>query len=118
MERRSFYWPSPRPRHYFSLFVFGAVQTLALWPWTKIKGLVLIFPVWAAFEFFYRLRARQSLICPNCGFDPYLYKFDVQLARKKVEEHFAEKKRRAEERKASNVQGALSGNTEVEGEGQ
>jgi hypothetical protein len=41
----------------------------------------------------YRAYARQSLICPHCGFDPYLYKHDVKLARKKVEEFFAARKK-------------------------
>ena len=45
------------------------------------------------FEFVYRARARQSLICPHCGFDPYVYKHDVKLARKKVELFFEQKKR-------------------------
>jgi len=91
-QRRSFYWPSPRLRHYLQLAVFGAFLTACLWPWAGLKGAVLTFPVWAVFEFIYRARARQSLICPHCGFDPYIYKYDVKLARKKVEEHFAAKK--------------------------
>lgn len=62
------------------------------WPLFKFKGLFMFIPVWAVFEFFYRLRARQSLICPHCGFDPYLYKHDVGLARKKIEKFFEEKK--------------------------
>jgi hypothetical protein len=60
-----------------------------------LKGVFLIFPVWALFEFVYRARARQSLICPHCGFDPYLYKHDIKLARKKVELFFAEKKKQS-----------------------
>lgn len=95
-ERRSFYWPSPRFRHYLSLFVYGAAQTGALWMWAGLKGAFLVLPVWAGFEFIYRARARQSLLCPHCGFDPYLYKHDVKLARSRVEQFFAEKKRQRE----------------------
>lgn len=90
-QRRSFYWPSPRKRHYLRLFGFGAFLTAVCWPWAGIKGVFLIFPVWAAFEFYYRSRARHTLICPHCGFDPYVYKYDVKLARKKVERFFADK---------------------------
>lgn len=91
--RRSFYWPSPRFKHYLALAVCALAQTLALWTWAGLKGIFLAIPVWAIFEFVYRARARQSLICPHCAFDPYLYKHDVKLARQKVEQHFAEKKR-------------------------
>lgn len=92
--RRSFYWPAPRKKHYWRLALLGLLQTLACWPFFQIKGIFLIFPVWAGFEFFYRARARQSLICPHCGFDPYIYKYDVALAREKVAKFFAEKKAR------------------------
>ena len=72
-------------------------MTLGLWRWCGPRGVFLIFPVWAVFEFFYRARARQSIICRNCGFDPYLYKFDVQLARQRVEIFWAEKSRKKQE---------------------
>ena len=91
-QRRSFYWPSPRRRHYIQLGVFAAVTTLLLWPFVGLKGFFLNLPVWATFEFFYRARARQSLICPHCGFDPYLYKHDVKLARQKMEKFWADRK--------------------------
>ncbi len=96
MQRRSFYWPSPRVKHYARLAFFIACLAGLLWPFMGFKGAFIGFPVWAAFEFFYRARARQSLICPHCGFDPYLYKFDVKLARKKVEQFFEEKKAQRE----------------------
>lgn len=91
-ERRSFYWPSPRAKHYVQLVVVDAFITICLWPVVGFKGLFLILPIWAGFEFFYRARARQSLICPHCAFDPYLYKHDVKLARAKVERHFEARK--------------------------
>jgi rubredoxin len=83
-QRRSFYWPSPRPKHYTQFAVFAAILTGSLWSFFGFKGLFLNIPVWGFFEFFYRARARQSLICPHCGFDPYLYKHDVKLARQKM----------------------------------
>lgn len=91
-ERRSFYWPSPRRRHYFQLAVLGLFITLCLWPLVGFKGLFVNVLLWAIFEFAYRARARQSLVCPYCAFDPYLYKHDVKLARKKVEQHFASRR--------------------------
>ena len=77
--------------------MLAVVITAALWTWTGFKGLFLNLPVWAVFEFFYRARARQSLICPHCSFDPYLYKHDVKLAREKIEQHFAEKQKKEAE---------------------
>lgn len=73
------------------MVVFAVVLTGALWSWMGVKGVFLFFPVWAVFEFVYRARARQSLVCPYCGFDPYLYKYDVKLAREKVKKFFADK---------------------------
>lgn len=98
-ERRTFYWPSPRRRHYAQLTAAVVALTAAVWPFVGLKGAFLFFPAWALMELIYRARARQSVICPYCNFDPYLYKHDVELARKKVEEHFAAKKRAIEERK-------------------
>ncbi len=107
-QRRTFYWPSPRPKHYVALSVFGGILTLGLWNWFEFKSIFLIFPIWGVFEFIYRARARQSLICPNCGFDPYLYKHDVKLARQKIEEFFRDKNR-------SKAEKIISEQTNVEG---
>ena len=90
-QRRTLFWPSPRPRHYLSLVVFISVLVFLLWNWYGLKTLFIGFPIWGGFEFVYRARARQSLICPNCGFDPYLYKHDVKLARQKIEDFFKNK---------------------------
>lgn len=90
-ERRSTYWPSPRPQHYIGLFMTTVLSTMLFWKVFHEKGVVLGFIYWALFEFFYRARARQSLICPHCGFDPYLYKHDVKLARSKIEKFFEDK---------------------------
>ncbi len=99
-ERRSSYWPSPRTRHYWQLAAVGLFVTACGWPFVGFKGFFLIFPIWGAFEFIYRSRARQSLTCPHCGFDPYLYKYDVKLARDKVEKFFAEKKKAQDAKKS------------------
>ena len=107
--RRSFYKPSPRLRHYFQLLFFAVILTAALWPLFRIKGIFLLFPIIAVFEFGYRSRARQSLICTHCGFDPYLYKFDVGLARQKVEKYFKE----LEERKAKALEAKKPNTPEV-----
>lgn len=107
-QRRSFYWPSPRRRHYWQLAGFCLFVAIASWNWAGVRGIFLAFPIWATFEFIYRARARQSLICPHCSFDPYLYKYDVQLARKKVENFFAAKQRTKDEWKKVAAANALA----------
>jgi hypothetical protein len=91
-ERRSVYWPSPRPKHYARLGLFVILAGAALWPIFGLKALIFPLPVWPLFEFYYRARARQALICPHCGFDPYLYKYDVKLARSRMERFWSDKK--------------------------
>jgi predicted RNA-binding protein len=91
IQRRSAYWPSPRRHHYARLALLTVCLTVGLWPFFDMRGAFLIFPIWAVFEFTYRARARQSLICNRCGFDPYLYKYDVKLARDRVARHWAAK---------------------------
>lgn len=98
-QRRSFYWPSPRLKHYISLSIFAILITLIMYPFFGMKGFVVNLPIWVVFEFVYRARARQSLICPHCGFDPYLYKHDVKLARQKMDEFFEEKRKAQENQK-------------------
>jgi len=95
-ERRSFFWPSPRIRHYAALLITTLVFTLGLWRWFGFKTVFLGIPLWAIFEFVYRFKARESLICPHCGFDPYLYKYDVKLARDRVAKFFEAKNKTPE----------------------
>ena len=37
------------------------------------------------------VRKRQALICESCGFDPFLYKQDIHLARKSLRKHWETK---------------------------
>jgi len=48
---------------------------------------VIIIPplVWIGFEFARHVMNRQRMVCPQCHFDPFLYKFDVKKARQKCE---------------------------------
>lgn len=70
------------------LALLTATATFVGWPVFGEKGVAMLFPFWAGFEFFYRLRKRQALICESCGFDPFLYKQDVQKARAKLRQHW------------------------------
>jgi hypothetical protein len=84
--------PNPgRLENYGRVGLCAMVFTLATWKWFGMKGIVSFVPLWAAFEMFYRARMRSIMACPHCGFDPYLYLADVQLARKEIEGHWRKK---------------------------
>lgn len=115
ITKRSFYWPKPQFRHYMGIFSLGIAMGMALWPFFGAKGAFWIFPVWGVFEFFYRARARQSIICTRCGFDPYAYKFNFELAKQKVEAHFAAvKKARGESMTVSGPLNPKTSNANIE----
>jgi len=70
------------------LLLLTATTVFVAWPLFGEKGVSLFFVYWAAFEFVYRLRKRQALVCESCGFDPFLYKQDVQKARSALKQHW------------------------------
>lgn len=81
----------PQPggfKHIAQILITTAVFMIVTWPWFAWKGVVVVLPLWAFFEVFYRLRIRAALSCPNCGFDPFLYLRDRRRARQEVERHW------------------------------
>ncbi len=75
-------------RHVGQLLLLTVATVLVAWPSFGVKGLSLFFLYWGIFEFAYRFRKRQALICQSCGFDPFLYKQDVQKARAALRQHW------------------------------
>lgn len=75
-------------RHHAQIAVLTAVTVLLSYPVFGLKGVLLYLFFWMGFEFFYRLRKRQALVCESCGFDPFLYKQDVSIARKALRQHW------------------------------
>src|SRR4051812_22277389 len=79
--------PDPgRLGNYARVGLCAAVFMLATWKWFEWRGIVSFVPFWAVYELYYRSRIRGMMACPHCGFDPYLYLVDSQLARKEIEE--------------------------------
>jgi len=82
-------------RSVIQISLTSLVCAMALSSWLSFKGLVVFVPIWAIYEMFYRLKVRALMPCPQCGFDPYLYCVDKQLARKEIDQFwrakFAEK---------------------------
>ncbi len=62
--------------------------TLVFWSVFGVKGLFLYFIFWGGFEFFYRMRKREAVVCESCGFDPYLFVRDQQKARQALKKHW------------------------------
>jgi hypothetical protein len=88
-QRRVKTHPSPsRVENYFRIGLLTVVFTLAGWSYFGAKGLVSFVPFWAIFEVVFRSRMRVALLCPYCGFDPFLYLYDVDQARAGVMAHW------------------------------
>jgi len=75
-------------RHHAQMALLTIVVLALAFPVFGWKALMFYLVFWAAFEFFYRLRKRQALVCESCGFDPFLYRQNVHLARKELRRHW------------------------------
>lgn len=92
LKRQLPFHPKPgQPLHFFQVGLTSAFFTLLTWNWFNWKGLVSFLPFWAIFEVIYRWRTRALLPCKECGFDPYLYLIDPELAKKEVEDYWKKK---------------------------
>jgi hypothetical protein len=75
-------------KHHAQIGVLTATSALATWPLFGWNGVLIYLVYWMGFEFFYRLRKRQALVCESCGFDPFLYKQDIGKARAALKQHW------------------------------
>lgn len=75
----------------FQLVLTTLAFLIAAWPWFGWRGLVSFVPFCIVFEAIYRWRRRAALACRECGFDPFLYKIDLQGAKREIEEHWKRK---------------------------
>ena len=74
-------------RHHIAILSFTLVFTLVFWNIFGAKAMATYIVYWAIFEAAYRLRKRNELICRNCGFDPFLYRNDVEKTRAQVKDY-------------------------------
>ena len=65
------------------LFVSGLFMFL-VWGEPDMRSLILFGILAFSLQVFIRVRWRESVKCPHCGFDPILYKEDSELAAEKV----------------------------------
>lgn len=75
-------------KHHAQIFLLTVATGVLTFPLFGFSAIALYLVYWTGFEFFYRLRKRQALVCESCGFDPFLYKRDVEMARKALRQHW------------------------------
>ncbi len=76
--------------NYAQIILLTGLVTALSFPWAGFKGLAAFFPIWLGFESVRRMLFSKEVPCPHCGFDASWYKRDVKVARKRVEEFWAE----------------------------
>lgn len=80
------------PRFFSQILLTTMFLGLVTWPWLGFKGFVFfVIPVGVVFEFFYRMKMRGLLVCPDCEFDPILYLVDRKKAAHQVEQVWRKK---------------------------
>lgn len=71
-------------RSFFQVSLTTLVFTLAAWPIFAWRGVVSFVFFWTVFELVHRIRVRNQISeCRYCGFDPYLFLRDADLARER-----------------------------------
>lgn len=78
-------------RHHAALSIGTIAFTFLFWNVFGIKALATYLVYWTIFETVYRMRKRAEFICRNCGFDPFLYKSDVEKMRAEVKSKLQER---------------------------
>lgn len=67
------------------LFITGLL-TFAIWDGPDLRSMLLFMGMAFTAQMLLRMRYRESVKCPHCGFDPIAYKKDPSLAAKRVKE--------------------------------
>jgi len=101
--------------NYCQITFLTLLLTGALWSWAGARGLFSFFPLLMGFESVRRMLFSKDVPCPHCGFDASWYKRDVTVAKKLVEDFWAERdnlKTGHESEAASNVSAVTNQQTE------
>lgn len=59
---------------------------LAIWGGPDLRSMLIFMALSFAMQVFLRVRYRESLKCPHCGFDPILYKANSEMAAQRVKD--------------------------------
>ena len=65
------------------LFVTGLLA-FSIWGGPDLRSMLIFMGLSFSLQVFLRVRYRESIKCPHCGFDPILYKQNSELAAQKV----------------------------------
>jgi len=79
-----------------SSIVLTAVSTAVIWKTVSPKGILVLIAFLILAEIIVQMRWRVSLPCPQCGFDPLLYKRSPELASKQVRRFYEQRRERAD----------------------
>ncbi len=74
------------------LLMVTALLAFAIWDGPDLRSMVIFSGLAFLLQIFLRVRFRESVKCPHCGFDPILYKKNPQLAATRVNEYIALRK--------------------------
>ena len=87
--------------NYMQLILISGIIIALAFPVTGFRSFPVFFILWAVFELVVRVRFKQEIPCPHCGFDATWYHRDVRVARKIVEDFWRNKKSAVPEPKNS-----------------
>lgn len=73
------------------LFVTG-VLALAIWDGPDLRSMLIFMGMAFTAQVSLRMRYRQSVKCPHCGFDPILYKVAPEEAAQLVKAHLEQRR--------------------------
>ncbi|MEM7646380.1 MAG: hypothetical protein AAF203_05680 [Pseudomonadota bacterium] len=65
------------------LFITGLLA-FAIWGGPDLRSMLIFMSLAFGFQVFLRMRYRESVKCPHCGFDPILYKQNPKMAADRV----------------------------------
>ena len=77
------------------LFITGLLA-YAIWGGPDLRSMIIFMSLAFSFQFFLRMRYRESVKCPHCGFDPILYSQDHEQAAQKVKSFMEKRKNNPE----------------------
>lgn len=83
-------------KNYFQLTMLAVGLVYFLYPVFGFKSMYLMFIIWVVAEIANKMLYRNELPCPYCGFDATWYRRDVKIARKKVEDFWAQRNKPSE----------------------
>ena len=76
----------------FVLLLISGLFMFLVWGEPDKRSLILFGVLIFSMQVFIRMRWRESVKCPHCGFDPVLYKVDNESAAEKVQTFLQDRK--------------------------